>query len=426
MLTKLSVLFVLLAVGTASAASAHAIVEEEAQASTVLPVLECVLIALSVLLYTAGVLRIRTEAGPERVVAKSQILAFAAAIVLFIVIISPLVDEVTDALFSAHMAQHLVLILFIPPLLVWSRPVLVAIWGLPPHWRKDFAISRGMRWLRSVVNWLMQPLLVGTLFLGVFCFWHLPRPYAWALSNEWLHTGEHLSFLVTAIMFWTLVIEPSGCRRMGYIPTMLFVAVLAVLSGLPGALMILSPEILFKAHGDASLAWGLTALQDQQIAGVIMWVPAGIFFLVPIAWLFVKALEPPEHRRVIRQVASLVLMVALVPALLTGCTRASSKADGASQKMLGHAKALIGKYGCGTCHTIPGIDNANGRVGPPLSGIADRVFIAGALQNNTDNLTKWISDPQSVVPGTAMPAIGIKPKEARTIATYLQTLHDEK
>ena len=94
------------------------------------------------------------------------------------------------------------------------------------------------------------------------------------LSNQWLHAAEHVSFLLTAIMFWTLVIEPSGRRRMGYIPTMLFVAAIVVLSGLPGALMILPSATLFSAHGHASVAWGLTPLEDQQIAGVCPSPPA--------------------------------------------------------------------------------------------------------------------------------------------------------
>ena len=388
--------------------------------------LETLLIALAVYLYARGVVRIVREVGSDRVVSRSQTLAFGIAVSLFVVILSPPVDEITDALFSAHMAQHLVLMLFIPPLLVWSCPVLVAIWGLPRQWRKDFATAGLVHWLRSAMDWLMDPFVVAILFLGTFSFWHLPRPYAWALSNEWLHAGEHLSFLVTAMMFWALVIEPSGRRRMGYIPTMLFVAAVAVLSGLPGALMLLSPAILFTAHANASAAWGLTPLQDQQIAGVIMWVPAGIFFLVPIAWLFVKSLQSAGQRRVLGQTVSILLMVCLLPAVLSGCSDVKSQTDTSAAETLARGKALIARYGCGTCHTISGIDNATGRVGPPLSGIADRVFIAGMLQNNTENLTKWISDPQSVVPGNAMPAMGIKPDEARTIAAYLEILHEDK
>ena len=116
----------------------------------------------------------------------------------------------------------------------------------------------------------MQPLVVAALFLGTFSFWHLPRPYVWSLENEWIHAFEHLTFLVTAIMFWKLVIEPSGRRRMGYYATLIYVAAIGVLSGLPGALMLLSPVALFKAHNSVSAVWGLTPLKDQQIAGLVM------------------------------------------------------------------------------------------------------------------------------------------------------------
>ena len=425
MLTRWAILLVVLLIASTSGASAHG-VADDGQITATLRVLETVVIVAAVVLYARGIIRIRREIGSDRVISRSQTLAFALAMSLFVLILSPPVDEITDALFSAHMVQHLVLILFIPPLLVWSRPALVAVWGLPRRWRKDFATAGFMHWLRSAIYWLMHPLIVAPLFLGAFCFWHLPRPYAWALSNEWLHTAEHLSFLVTATMFWTLVIEPSGRRRMGYIPTMLFVAAIAVLSGLPGALMILSPVTLFAAHGHASVTWGLAALEDQQIAGVIMWVPAGIFFLVPIAWLFFKAMQPAERRRAVGHAVSIITVVCLLPVTLTGCSESTSDAVRSSNRALARGKVLIGKYGCGTCHTIPGVDNATGHVGPPLAGIADRIFIAGMLQNNTENLTKWIRDPQSVVPGNAMPVMGVKPGEAQLIAAYLETLHDEK
>jgi len=109
-------------------------------------------------------------------------------------------------------------------------------------------------------------------------------------------------------------------------------------------------------------------------------------------------------------------------ALLAGCSQASFATDNTSAR----GKDLIGQYGCGTCHTIPGIDTANGRVGPPLAGIADRIFIAGRLQNSPENIAKWIADPQSISPGSAMPNMGVKPEDAREIADYLETLHDEK
>jgi putative membrane protein len=84
--------------------------------------------------------------------------------------------------------------------------------------------------------------------------------------------------------------------------------------------------------------------------------------------------------------------------------------------------ALIAQYGCGSCHTIPGIAGARGQVGPPLTQLARRVYIAGMLRNTPDNLALWISDPQGIVPGNVMPNMGIDAQNARDIAAYLATL----
>lgn len=82
----------------------------------------------------------------------------------------------------------------------------------------------------------------------------------------------------------------------------------------------------------------------------------------------------------------------------------------------------IREAGCARCHTIPGIENATGNVGPPLTRIGSRTFIAGVLDNNPGNLVRWIRDPQGVVPGNAMPNMGLSAAQARDIAAYLYTL----
>lgn len=295
MLTIVLLAFAFLA-GSASLAHAH--IDADAEAAATLQYLQAIIVTAATLLYASGVYRIRRRVGGDRVVTRWQTLAFSLAAILFIVALSQPVDDITDSLFSAHMAQHLVLMLLIPPLAVWSRPVVVGFWAFPHQARKILSSSRPSRILRLIVDWLMQPLVVAALFLGTFSFWHLPQPYAWSLENEWIHAFEHLTFFVTAIMFWKLVIEPSGRRRMGYYATLVYVAAIAVLSGLPGALMLLSPVALFKAHGSASAVWGLTPLEDQQIAGLIMWIPAGLLFLVPTAALFIKGMtaESPARR----------------------------------------------------------------------------------------------------------------------------------
>lgn len=87
-----------------------------------------------------------------------------------------------------------------------------------------------------------------------------------------------------------------------------------------------------------------------------------------------------------------------------------------------HGKQLISKYDCGSCHTIPGVRGARGVVGPPLYFFARRTYIAGEAPNTPDNLVKWISDPQSIEPNTAMPNLGLTHDEARDVAAYLYTL----
>ena len=83
---------------------------------------------------------------------------------------------------------------------------------------------------------------------------------------------------------------------------------------------------------------------------------------------------------------------------------------------------IMRKYGCQSCHTIPGVVGADGLVGPPLAGIASRSYIAGVLPNAHDNMLRWIRDPKAVDPLTAMPNTGVTPSDARNIAAYLYTL----
>jgi cytochrome c2 len=85
-------------------------------------------------------------------------------------------------------------------------------------------------------------------------------------------------------------------------------------------------------------------------------------------------------------------------------------------------RQAISNYGCGACHTIPGVTAARGVVGPPLTGIANRSFIAGKLRNEPDNMILWIQHPQSVWPGNAMPDMHVTDADARNIAAYLYTL----
>ena len=115
-------------------------------------------------------------------------------------------------------------------------------------------------------------------------------------------------------------------------------------------------------------------------------------------------------------------LVILILSLLAAC---SGEVNGvpepreSSGASIADGRRLIATYGCGLCHTIPGIPGADSMAGPPLNCFYERTYIAGHLANTWDNLMKWIEDPQSIDPNTAMPNLGVKQNEAHDIAAYL-------
>jgi Cytochrome c2 len=126
--------------------------------------------------------------------------------------------------------------------------------------------------------------------------------------------------------------------------------------------------------------------------------------------------------RVARRLVA-ALLVALP--LASACEPTDGAAASANQMTGGDAergRELIRSYGCGTCHSIPGVTGAGGLVGPPLGGIASRAYIGGVLTNAPDNMLRWLQDPRAVDPLTAMPNVGVTPSDARHIAAYLYTL----
>ena len=119
--------------------------------------------------------------------------------------------------------------------------------------------------------------------------------------------------------------------------------------------------------------------------------------------------------------------VCLLTILLFALSSCNKETERAAAEMTGggtpaKGRAAISRYGCSTCHTVPGVSGANGMVGPPLGQVASRVYLAGRLQNTPDNMILWIQNPQGVDDKTAMPNLGVTDADARDIASYLYTL----
>ena len=148
-----------------------------------------------------------------------------------------------------------------------------------------------------------------------------------------------------------------------------------------------------------------------------MWVPGGLSYLLAALWIAARMLSVAEARALRAGAAFLFV------ALFTGCKaqhEANEKIITSADAL--HGKALIRKYGCPACHVIPGVAGAVGLVGPPLTGIASRVYIGGVVPNSPDAMVVWLQHPQVIDPLTAMPDVGVTPGDAQDIAAYLYTL----
>jgi putative membrane protein len=234
-------------------------------------------------LYTRGLRRCRVK--------RWSVLAFwAGMFALVAALISPL-ENLSKALFSAHMIQHLLIILVAAPLLVLSKPVAPLLWGLPQGGRRLFTRVERKKALRALWRALTQPLAVWGIHMAVIWLWHLPTLYESALYNDTIHVLEHASFFLTALLYWWAVLQPQH-----YGVHVLSVFGMAMGSAALGALITFTRVPWYPAHTPYTAAWGLTPLEDQRLAGLIMWIPAGVVYVIAAAALFLLWMQTIEQR----------------------------------------------------------------------------------------------------------------------------------
>lgn len=125
-----------------------------------------------------------------------------------------------------------------------------------------------------------------------------------------------------------------------------------------------------------------------------------------------------------RRRGAVAAVIVVLGVALAGCGRDGASAEAALLTGGDPAKgpAAIGRYGCGSCHDIPGVRSARGKVGPPLGGIASRAYLAGRLSNTPANMMRWLQHPQHVEPGNVMPEMGVTDEDARHLTAFLYTL----
>lgn len=222
----------------------------------------------------------RAESPPAKWRRRSFMVGLLA---VALALVSP-IDALGEALASAHMVQHLLLILVAAPLLAVGRPAETILRSASYTTRKNLGRARRHAGLTPArVKGMSHPIVVWLSFAGVLWLWHLPGPYVAALENEILHIAEHVTFLAAAFAFWRMVLVTHQ-RSGGFALLAVFTA--GFQSTILAALLTFTASPWYPTYAGTAPAFGMSAIEDQQLAGVIMWVPGGLLYVAVGLTLF--------------------------------------------------------------------------------------------------------------------------------------------
>ena len=226
--------------------------------------------------YLLGVGPLRRRYGLAQWVGTGQVAVFLAGVlVILIALISPLHELGDEYLFSAHMVQHLLLTLVAPPLLLLGTPP----WLLRP-------LLRGPR-VTKAARFMTLPVVAFVVFNVVFAFWHVPALYDLALRERNIHILEHLMFIVAGVILWWPILSPlPELPRAPYLVQTVYLFLQPTVPAILGAVITFSDSVLYSWYASAPRLWNISAHTDQQIGGIIMWVPGALAFLLALAVVF--------------------------------------------------------------------------------------------------------------------------------------------
>lgn len=250
---------------------------------------------LSLAIYALGYLRLRRRSGPGRAELSRRGGLFALGMAALAgATLTPL-HALGSRSFTAHMAEHELIMLAAAPLLVMSRPLGVMIWAFPASGRRGLGAVPRSRVGGGAWRLFSDPAVATVLQAASLWIWHLPSLFDRALRSEGWHAAQHLSFFITALLFWSAMLGPR--RNAWTAAACLFATSMA--TGALGAFMAISQSPWYGPYAALGLAaFGLTPAQDQQLAGALMWVPGGLLHAVVAIALIAPALRnapEPSH-----------------------------------------------------------------------------------------------------------------------------------
>jgi putative membrane protein len=241
------------------------------------------LIATAVLLYGLGLTRLWLHTH-EHAVLTWRALAFGAGCAMLVTLLLGPLDAAAPRSFALHMLQHEGLMLIAAPLLVLGKPLPLFLWALPHDLRLVSARVLQSGGLKASWHWLTAPLAAWIAHALALWLWHAPSLFNAALRDPVLHEWQHVTFLLTALLFWHAVLRHGAHGARGV--ALLYLFTTTVHTGVLGALLTFARRPLYASMEQGLTPWlGLTALEDQQLGGLIMWVPGALVYVGAGLWL---------------------------------------------------------------------------------------------------------------------------------------------
>jgi putative membrane protein len=264
------------------------------------------ILALAGTLYLLGWLRLRAlrKAAPGavdrgRLATSGRLVAYLGGLVILgLALMSP-IDVLGGQFFFMHMIQHLLLVMIVPPLLWLASPLPFVLWGLPVSARRQVGgWLRPRSALRLRLRALTPPGIVWMLFVAALLGWHDPDAYQAALQDDLVHDLEHLTFFVTAVLFWWHVIHaaPHIHKRLPRGGRVAYVLAAVPPTMAAGVVIALSGQPIYTYYAGVPRLWGISVMQDQMLGGVIMWIPGSMMYILAALVLISRWLQEEEQK----------------------------------------------------------------------------------------------------------------------------------
>ncbi len=250
-------------------------------------------------LYTTGWWRLRKRSSNPKLASKKRLAAYWGGLVILAVSLMSPIDPLGGQLFFMHMLQHLLTIMFAAPLLWLAAPFPMILWGLPASVRRLVGSHfRRNATTRAILTNITPISYIWLLFIAIYGGWHDPNLYNLALRRDWVHDLQHITFFGSAMLFWWHVIGSAPrLHRVAVWGRIAMLLSLVPVNMAIGIVIATADEVIYTYYNSVPRFWGFTTLQDQMLAGVIMWIPGSMMFLLAIILLLAAELRTGDEER---------------------------------------------------------------------------------------------------------------------------------